>query len=138
MSRPKLEVADIFRGHGPVWRQAYAGHVSLEHLKVMSAIENCRTAELGGHVVRCENETCGHTQIGYNSCLMGNFRNGELATASAANLAFFKWFGVDQPAFCSPLQRLCAEIGRQEIALRGDKRSLPRVVVDRTTETCDH
>jgi hypothetical protein len=58
--------------------------------------------------------------------------------ASATNLAFFKWFGVDQPAFCSPLQRLCAEIGRQEIALRGDKRSLPRVVVDRTTETCDH
>ena len=44
-------------------RQANAGHVSLEQLKVMSAIENCRTAELGGHVVRCENETCGHTEI---------------------------------------------------------------------------
>ena len=48
MSRPVLEVADIFRGHGPAWRQANAGHVSLEQLKVMSAIENCRTAELGG------------------------------------------------------------------------------------------
>jgi hypothetical protein len=44
----------------------------------MSAIENCRTAELGGHVARCENEKCGHTQIAYNSCLMGKFRNGEL------------------------------------------------------------
>src|SRR3974390_1414177 len=68
MSRPELEVADIFRGHGPAWRQANAGHVSLEQLKVMSAIENCRTAELGGHVARCENEKCGHTQIAYNSC----------------------------------------------------------------------
>ena len=43
MSRPVLEVADIFRGHGPAWRQANAGHVSLGQLKVMSAIENCRT-----------------------------------------------------------------------------------------------
>src|SRR5512132_1463096 len=46
MSRPVLEVADIFRGHGPAWRQANAGHVSLGQLKVMSAIENCRTADL--------------------------------------------------------------------------------------------
>jgi hypothetical protein len=79
MSRPALEVADIFRGHGPAWRQANAGHVSLGQLKVMSAIEDCRTAALGGHVARCENEKCGHTQIAYNSCLMGKFRNGELA-----------------------------------------------------------
>src|ERR1700676_5312453 len=68
MSRPVLEVADIFRGHRPAWRQANAGHVSLEQLQVMSAIENCRTAELGGHVARCENQKCGHTQIAYNSC----------------------------------------------------------------------
>ena len=66
MSRPSLEVADIFRGHGPVWRRANAGHVSLGQLKVMSAIENCRTAALGGHVARCEK--CAHTQISYNSC----------------------------------------------------------------------
>jgi hypothetical protein len=66
VSRPALEVADIFRGHGPTWRQANAGHVSLEQLKVMSAIENCRTAALGGHVARCEN--CSHTLIAYNSC----------------------------------------------------------------------
>jgi hypothetical protein len=50
--RPKLEVADIFRRYGPAWRQANAGHVSLGQLKVMSAIENCRTAALGGHVAR--------------------------------------------------------------------------------------
>jgi hypothetical protein len=61
-----LEVADIFRGHGPAWRQANAGHVSLDQLKVMSAIERCRTALLGGHVARCED--CSHTQIAYNSC----------------------------------------------------------------------
>ena len=68
MSRRVLEVADIFRGHGPAWRQASAGHVSLDQLKVMSAIENCRTAALGGHVARCENEKCAYTQIAYNSC----------------------------------------------------------------------
>jgi hypothetical protein len=50
LARPKLEVADIFRRHGPAWRQANAGHVSLGQLKVMSAIESCRTAALGGHV----------------------------------------------------------------------------------------
>jgi hypothetical protein len=72
-----LEVADIFRRHGPAWRQANAGHVSLGQLKVMSAIENCRTAALGGHVARCED--CSHIDIAYNSCLMGKFRNGELA-----------------------------------------------------------
>ena len=66
MSRPALEVADIFRDHGPAWRSANAGHVSLDQLKVMSAIENCRTAALGGHVLRCEK--CSHTQIAYNSC----------------------------------------------------------------------
>ena len=68
MSRPVLEVADIFRGHGPAWRQANTGHVSLGQLKVMAAIENCRTATLGGHVARCENDKCGYTQIAYNSC----------------------------------------------------------------------
>jgi hypothetical protein len=66
MSRPALEVADIFRDHGPAWRQASAGHVSLGQLKVMSAIERCRTAALGGHVARCED--CAHTLIAYNSC----------------------------------------------------------------------
>jgi hypothetical protein len=66
MSRPALEVADIFRDHGSAWRSANAGHVSLDQLKVMSAIERCRTAALGGHVARCEK--CSHTVIAYNSC----------------------------------------------------------------------
>jgi hypothetical protein len=61
-----LEVADIFRAHGPVWRIANAGHVSLDQLKVMSAIERCRTAALGGHVERCED--CHYISIAYNSC----------------------------------------------------------------------
>src|SRR5450759_253149 len=68
MSRPALEVADIFRDHGAAWRLANAGHVSLDLLKVMSAIERCRTVALGGHVARCENEKCAHTIIAYNSC----------------------------------------------------------------------
>jgi hypothetical protein len=66
VSRPALEVADIFRGHGAAWRLANAGHVSLGQLKVMSAIESCRTAALGGHVARCED--CAHVLIAYNSC----------------------------------------------------------------------
>jgi hypothetical protein len=68
MARPALEVADIFRDHGAAWRAANAGHVSLDQMKVMSAIERCRTAALGGHVARCDNEACGHTLIAYNSC----------------------------------------------------------------------
>jgi Zn finger protein HypA/HybF involved in hydrogenase expression len=66
MSRPALEVADVFRDFGPAWRLANAGHVSLDQLKVMSAVERCRTAALGGHVARCED--CAHEHIAYNSC----------------------------------------------------------------------
>jgi hypothetical protein len=62
VARPALEVADIFRDHGPAWRHANAGRVSLDQLKVMSAIERCRTAALGGHVARCED--CAYTAIG--------------------------------------------------------------------------
>ena len=59
-------MADIFRHCGPAWRASHAGHVSLGQLKVMSAIERCRTAALGGHVERCE--ACAHLRISYNSC----------------------------------------------------------------------
>ncbi|MFC1777679.1 transposase zinc-binding domain-containing protein, partial [Pseudomonadota bacterium] len=61
-----LEVADIFRDQGPAWRQAHAGHISLGQLKVMSAIERCRSAALGGHVLCCKD--CAQIQIAYNSC----------------------------------------------------------------------
>jgi hypothetical protein len=64
--RQRLEVADIFRDHGPAWRRANAGHISLGQLKVMSAISRCRTAALGGHVARCQD--CEHVHIAYNSC----------------------------------------------------------------------
>ena len=64
--RPALEVADIFREHGTAWREAQRGHLSLAQLKVMSAIEQCRSAALGGHVLRCQG--CGTDQIAYNSC----------------------------------------------------------------------
>jgi len=66
LPRSSLEVADIFRDHGAAWRGANAGHVSLAQLKVMSAVEQCRTAALGGHVARCED--CAHEHIAYNSC----------------------------------------------------------------------
>jgi len=66
MSRPTLEVADIFRAHGADWRQCQVGHLSLGQLKVMSAIERCRSAALGGHVLRCN--ACEVSQIAYNSC----------------------------------------------------------------------
>jgi predicted RNA-binding Zn-ribbon protein involved in translation (DUF1610 family) len=66
MSRQALEVADIFRAQGPVWRQAHQGHISLGQLKVMSSIEACRSAALGGHVLHCQ--SCDHQQIAYNSC----------------------------------------------------------------------
>tara|TARA_R110002074_G_scaffold91676_1_gene200390 strand:- start:969 stop:2162 length:1194 start_codon:yes stop_codon:yes gene_type:complete len=61
-----LEIADIFRTHGPAWRRANAGHVSLSQLKVMSSIEACRTEALGGHVAACTK--CDHHHIAYNSC----------------------------------------------------------------------
>jgi hypothetical protein len=64
--RASLEVADIFRSAGPAYRASHAGHVSLPQLKVMSAIEHCRTAALGGHTEACTD--CGHWRVAYNSC----------------------------------------------------------------------
>jgi hypothetical protein len=64
--RPALELADILRAHGEAFRRAHAGHLSLGQLKVMSAIEACRTAVLGGHVARCDD--CRHLAVSYNSC----------------------------------------------------------------------
>ena len=66
MAHCALEVADVFRTHGSDWRKAQRGHLSLGQLKVMSAIEQCRSAALGGHVLRCKG--CGQDQIAYNSC----------------------------------------------------------------------
>src|SRR6516225_8475847 len=79
LSRPAVEVADIFRHRGPAWRASHAGHVSLGQLKVMSAIERCRTAALGGHVERCED--CAHLRISYNSCRNRHCPKCQAATA---------------------------------------------------------
>jgi hypothetical protein len=110
MARPLLEVADIFRGHGSAWRHANRGHVSLDQLKVMSAIESCRTAALGGHVARCENDACGHTTIAYNSCLMGKFRNGEPAHKSIG-------LSVDSESFRSPLREALGQGAQLTLSL---------------------
>ena len=64
--RTSIEVADIFRSAGPAYRAAHAGHLSLHQLKIMSAIEHCRTAAMGGHVEGCTD--CEHRRIAYNSC----------------------------------------------------------------------
>lgn len=62
----RLEVADIFRHHGEAYRQIHDGHLGRVERRVMSAIELCRTAELGGHVEGCR--SCGAIRIAYNSC----------------------------------------------------------------------
>lgn len=66
MSRPVLEVADIFRRYGAAFRQALGHVLSRAQRRVMSAIETCRTAVLGGHVEACDH--CGHQRNAYNSC----------------------------------------------------------------------
>jgi len=66
MPRPSLEVADIVKRDGDAWRQAHAGRIALDQLKVMSAIGRCRTDALGGHRLHCEQ--CDKDRIAYNSC----------------------------------------------------------------------
>ena len=66
MNRPKLEVGDVFRRYGDAYRQQHAGSLSLAQLRVMSAIERCRTAALGGHVEQCDQ--CQYQRLAYNSC----------------------------------------------------------------------
>src|SRR5215470_8449561 len=66
MERPKLEVADIFRRYGADYRQRHGGSLSVAQRRVMTAIEVCRTAVLGGHLERCDR--CGHERNAYNSC----------------------------------------------------------------------
>jgi hypothetical protein len=61
-----IEMVDMFRHQGLAWRHVNAGRVSLPPLKVMSAVENCRTATFGGHVERCDD--CSHMRIAYNFC----------------------------------------------------------------------
>ena len=89
-----LSIASIFRDHGPAWRDAHQGHLSLWQLKVMSAIERCRSAELGGHAWCCPQ--CGHTHIAYNSC-----RNRHCPTCQA--VASRRWL-EDRQAELLPVE----------------------------------
>jgi hypothetical protein len=66
VARPTLEVADIFRRYGETYRAATGPALSTAQRRVMTAIESCCTAALGGHVEQCE--ACGHQRIAYNSC----------------------------------------------------------------------
>src|SRR5918996_50198 len=66
MDRPKLEMADIFRRYGTAYREQHADSMSAAQRRVMSAIEQCRTPALGGHLERCD--ACGHERNCYNSC----------------------------------------------------------------------
>ena len=74
-------MADILHRHGEAYRRAHAGHLSLGQLKVMSAIEACRTARMGGHVSRCDD--CGHLGVAYNSCRNRHYPKCQGAAARA-------------------------------------------------------
>jgi len=95
--RPVLEVADVFRRHGPAYRHAHADHLGRTERRVMAAIEACRTPVLGGHVEHCAD--CGLVRCAYNSCLMGKFSNGELVGGSLQRNAV-------RSQFRSPLPRI--------------------------------
>jgi hypothetical protein len=82
----RLEVADIFRRHGEAYRQAHDGHLGRVERRVMSAIELCRTAELGGHVEGCR--SCGAIRVAYNSCRNPYFHVVFTLPAQIAAIAF--------------------------------------------------
>lgn len=77
MARSGPEVADIFRRYGEAYRTQHDTWLSTAQRRVMTAIELCRTAALGGHVEACAD--CGQWRIAYNTCLMDKSSNGELA-----------------------------------------------------------
>ena len=66
MERPKLEVADVFRRYGEAYRESHNASLSTGQRRVMTAIELCRTAALGGHMEQCDE--CGHQRNAFNSC----------------------------------------------------------------------
>ncbi len=72
MDRPTLEVADVFRRYGDIYRDQAGASLSTAQRRVITAIERCRTAALGAHVEQCD--TCGHTRVWFNSCRMGSPR----------------------------------------------------------------
>ncbi len=109
--RTSLEVADIFRAAGSAYRAAHAGHLSLGQLKVMSAIETCRTAALGGHVEGCQD--CGHRRIAYNSCRNRHCPKCQAAAARdwlAAHEADLLPVGYFHVVFSLPAEQGCSTL----------------------------
>jgi hypothetical protein len=90
MQRLKLEVADIFRRYGEAYRQKFGVWLSTAQRRVMTAIELCRTAALGGHVERCDK--CGHLRNSYNSC-------GDRHCPKCQSLARAEWIQDRQSEF---------------------------------------
>jgi len=82
MDRPKLEVADVFRRYGEAYRQEHGASLSIAQRRVMTAIEVCRTAVLGGHLEQCDH--CGHQRNAYNSC-------ADRHCPKCQSFARFKW-----------------------------------------------
>jgi hypothetical protein len=131
MSVQSLEVADIFRAHGAVWRAVNAGHISLTQLKVMSALEHCRTAALGGHVARCTD--CAHEHIAYNSWRNRNCPKCQAGAAKAwlaareAELLPVRYFHLvfTLPKQIAPLSADCFAI-----ACRADGHRAPKQTRD--------
>jgi len=93
--RPALELADIFRQYGPGYRQSHS--LPLDQLRVMRAIEICRTAVLGGHIEQCSN--CPYTYNAYNSC-----RNRHCPKCQSLKHA--EWVVYAKPPFGGPQQVL--------------------------------
>jgi len=82
VGRPALAVADVFRRYGDQYRNDAGASLSTVHRRVMTAIEQCRTAALGGHVEQCDR--CGHLRVWYNSC-------GNRHCPSCQSLARAEW-----------------------------------------------
>jgi len=82
MDRPKLEVADVFRRYGEAYRQEHGASLCTAQRRVLTAIEVCRTAVLGGHLEQCDH--CGHQRNAYNSC-------GDRHCPKCQSFARFKW-----------------------------------------------
>jgi Transposase zinc-binding domain len=87
MDRPTFEVAEVFRRYGEAYRQAHGASLSPAQRRVMSAIECCRTAALGGHLEQCDH--CGHQRNAYNSC-------GDRHCPKCQSLARAQWLEARQ------------------------------------------
>jgi hypothetical protein len=133
MARPLLEVAEIFRGHGAAWRDANRGHVSLGQLKVMSAIESCRTAALGGMSRVARMTPAATPPLPTTAALWANSVMESWRAARWEIGSVFKWLRVDRTAVCSPLRRCPREGCEQNHALRYTRYSEGHFV-DRTRD----